>query len=75
MASLPLAAQLLIYPITDPASTHPSQEENGEGYFLTNADMQWFEQAYAGAPFFERWRDPIREAYAAVNEVRAQGPA
>jgi acetyl esterase len=47
-AGLPLAAQLLIYPVTDPATTYPSQEENGEGYFLTNADMQWFEHAYAG---------------------------
>jgi len=47
-AGLPLAAQLLIYPITDPATTHPSQTENGEGYFLTASDMEWFEQAYAG---------------------------
>lgn len=47
-AGLPLAAQLLIYPFTDPATTYPSQEENGEGYFLTASDMEWFEQAYAG---------------------------
>jgi acetyl esterase len=47
-AGLPLAAQLLIYPVTDPATTYPSHEENGEGYFLTASDMRWFEQAYAG---------------------------
>ncbi|MEV4423605.1 alpha/beta hydrolase [Patulibacter sp. NPDC049589] len=47
-AGLPLAAQLLIYPVTDPATRYPSHEENGKGYFLTAADMTWFEQAYAG---------------------------
>jgi acetyl esterase len=47
-AGLPLTAQLLFYPITDPGTKHPSLEEHGEGKLLTLSDMQWFEQAYAG---------------------------
>lgn len=47
-AGLPLAAQWLIYPVTDPGTEHPSLQENGDGYFLTGADIEWFTQAYAG---------------------------
>jgi acetyl esterase len=47
-AGLPLTAQLLFYPITDPGTKHPSLAEHGEGKLLTLTDMQWFEQAYAG---------------------------
>jgi acetyl esterase len=52
---VPLAAQLLLYPATDPAMTSPSIAENAEGYFLTRRDMAWFYQQYlpagpAGAP-------------------------
>ncbi|GAA4694355.1 alpha/beta hydrolase [Pseudonocardia yuanmonensis] len=45
-AGLPLAAQLLFYPATDPSMTSPSVRENGEGYFLTHADMIWFLEQY-----------------------------
>jgi acetyl esterase len=38
----PLRAQVLIYPVTDCTLSHPSIEENGEGYLLTAADMRWF---------------------------------
>ena len=43
-----LAAQLLIYPAVDfhAESDHPSRVENAEGYFLTQADMEWFREAY-----------------------------
>jgi acetyl esterase len=44
---LPLVAQLLIYPATDPSMSHPSITENGEGFFLTRADMRWFFEQYA----------------------------
>lgn len=48
---LPLAAQLMFYPATDPAMTSPSFAENGAGYFLTGRDMAWFYQQYLpGAP-------------------------
>src|SRR6266568_106920 len=43
---IPLAAQLLLYPATDPAMTSASIAGNGEGYFLTRHDMAWFYQQY-----------------------------
>jgi acetyl esterase len=43
---IPLAAQLMFYPATDPAMTSPSFAENGAGYFLTGRDMAWFYQRY-----------------------------
>jgi len=46
---IPLAAQLLLYPATDPAMTSPSIAENGAGYFLTGRDMAWFYQQYLPA--------------------------
>ncbi|MCE3553247.1 alpha/beta hydrolase [Pseudonocardia sp. RS11V-5] len=45
-AGLPLAGQLLFYPATDPAMTSQSVRDNGEGYFLTHADMAWFLAQY-----------------------------
>lgn len=44
---LPLAAQLLLYPATDPTMSQPSIMENGDGFFLTHADMRWFFEQYA----------------------------
>ena len=50
-AGFELAAQLLVYPVTDVTgayadATHnarfPSRAENAEGYFLSSAVMQWF---------------------------------
>ena len=46
---IPLAAQLMLYPATDPAMTSPSMAENGQGYFLTRRDMAWFYQQYLPA--------------------------
>ena len=43
-----LAFQLLVYPVTDCTMSHPSIEENGEGYFLTSATMRWFIDHYLG---------------------------
>jgi acetyl esterase len=43
---IPLAAQLLFYPATDPSMASPSYIENGEGYFLTRDDMAWFYRQY-----------------------------
>ena len=39
---------LLIYPITDFVTEHPSIEENAEGLFLTRDDMDWFHGHYLG---------------------------
>src|SRR3954471_21625743 len=54
-AGIKLAAQLLVYPVTDVAGGYadaemnarfPSRAENAEGYFLSRAVMQWFADHY-----------------------------
>src|SRR5256714_7718549 len=56
-AGIKLAAQLLVYPVTDALggfegvaenARFPSREENADGYFLTRATMQWFCAHYLG---------------------------
>src|SRR5581483_6227810 len=41
-----LRHQLLVYPVTDATLSFPSMEENGEGYLLTKASMEWFTAHY-----------------------------
>jgi acetyl esterase len=83
---VPLAAQLLLYPATDPAMTSASIAENGTGYFLTRHDMAWFYQQYlpAGpdnapdsAPDSARdsTRDSAPEADLAAADVADVAPA
>ena len=43
---LELRHQLLVYPVTDLAATGGSRESNGEGYFLTQDTMLWFQDSY-----------------------------
>src|SRR6202521_2994405 len=54
-AGIHLAAQLLVYPVTDAAgyvadarqnARFPSRTENAEGYFLSRAVMEWFCRHY-----------------------------
>src|SRR3954453_4418086 len=54
-AGIRLAAQLLVYPVTEVAGGYadaemnarfPSRAENAEGYFLSRAVMQWFAGHY-----------------------------
>jgi len=40
--------QLLVYPVTDCTLSHPSMDENAEGYFLTKDTMVWFVGHYLG---------------------------
>jgi acetyl esterase len=48
----PLAAQLLIYPVTDLEDEggvrYPSRAEHAEGYLLTGDDLRWFAGLYLG---------------------------
>ena len=44
-----IAFQLLIYPVTDFAFTTGSYTDNGEGFLLQRATMQWFWAHYLGA--------------------------
>lgn len=43
-----LVHQLLVYPGVDLTMSHPSIEENGEGYLLTRDTMRWFTDNYVG---------------------------
>lgn len=43
------ALQMLIYPVTDFTRRRRSRELFGEGFFLTNAEMDWFSDSYLGA--------------------------
>ncbi|MDQ6839301.1 MAG: alpha/beta hydrolase [Actinomycetota bacterium] len=45
-----LVAQLLAYPAVDPAMGFPSIAANGEGFFLTAADIAWFWHQYLPTP-------------------------
>ena len=54
-AGIKLAAQLLVYPVTDVAGNYadakenarfPSRRDNAEGYFLSRAVMEWFSGHY-----------------------------
>ena len=40
--------QLLVYPVTDLTLSHPSMDENADGYFLTKVGMAWFVEHYVG---------------------------
>ncbi|MEZ5205542.1 MAG: alpha/beta hydrolase [Acidimicrobiales bacterium] len=64
-------AQLLVYPVTDCTLSHPSIEENGEGYFLDRATMQWFVDLYLGG----RLARPPAGVAAGVRHRGAGGPA
>ncbi|MET4261705.1 acetyl esterase [Bradyrhizobium sp. S3.12.5] len=68
-----LAAQLLVYPVTDVVGGYadarenarfPSRAENAEGYFLSRAVMEWFAGHYlADASHATDWRvSPLRAA-------------
>jgi acetyl esterase len=50
-------AQVLIYPATDLVSERPSHEENGQGYFLTIDEMEWFHGNYLPSP--DDGNDPL----------------
>ena len=41
-----LRFQLLLYPVTDHTFSSPSYQENGAGYMLSRADMEWYRDHY-----------------------------
>ncbi len=53
--AIPIALQLLIYPVTDCDFGTPSHLRHGRGPFLTTEDMIWFFRQYAPE---ELWADP-----------------
>lgn len=62
--SIPLRAQMLLYPVTDhPDGGHASYEENASGYGLEASSMRWFWRQYAdGVPADDPGISPLREA-------------
>src|ERR1700681_263342 len=80
-AGIKLAAQLLVYPVTDVAGNYadshenarfPSRAENADGYFLSRAVMEWFAGQYlADASHGTDWRvSPLR-----AKNLAGLGPA
>ena len=56
-----LKGQLLLTPVTDGAGDHVSFTENGEGFVLTKALMEWFWGHYADpADRAHPWASPLR---------------
>ncbi|MFM8411260.1 MAG: alpha/beta hydrolase, partial [Alphaproteobacteria bacterium] len=49
-------AQMLVYPVTDVSTKHPSYRHFSEGFLLSEADMDWFKGHYL--PSSEHARDP-----------------
>jgi acetyl esterase len=45
-AKVPVIAQFPIYPATDSSRVYPSYSEFAEGFLLTRAGMEWFEDNY-----------------------------
>lgn len=66
------AMQLLIYPVTETAGTAASRRTFGEGFLLTRADMDWFEERYL-PPGADR-NDP-RVALLEASELSGLPPA
>lgn len=67
-----IAAQMLLYPVTDFESERPSHRENADGYFLTLDDMYWFRDQYV--PVEADRRDP-RVAPAVADDLSGLPPA
>ena len=68
-----LRFQLLVYPATEMHFSHPSIDENADGYFLTKADIAWFRGHYCP---HEDWNDPRMSPLLAHNDaVRDVAPA
>ncbi|MFM0643739.1 alpha/beta hydrolase [Paraburkholderia bryophila] len=61
-----IAHQLLLYPVVDCATEHPSYESKGDGYFLSADQMRWFKDQYFGPAADHAQRaDPLASPLAA----------
>jgi acetyl esterase len=45
--------QVLVYPAVSPREDWPSRENNAEGYYLEESDMEWFGDCYYGSDVHE----------------------
>jgi acetyl esterase len=69
-----LRLQLLAYPVTDANFDTASYKENGEGYFLTAATMQWFWSHYTGSDLDGDRTDP-RASVLRTEDLTGAAPA
>jgi acetyl esterase len=83
-AAVPVLAQMPFYPAGHPTRHYPSLDAFGEGFLLSRASMQWFDQCYA--PDRKDWRyDPLAAELedlpptlvvtASLDPIRDQGRA
>lgn len=63
-----IAYQLLIYPMVDARGKYASRTENGQGYLLSSADIDWFYGHYLSQPSDadEPYASPIRGSLAGL---------
>ena len=66
------AAQLLVYPVTDLSTKHPSYRTFSNGFFLTEAEMDWYRGHYL--PDEAAARDP-RASPLLAADLRGLPPA
>jgi acetyl esterase len=64
--------QVLLYPMTDLTMSHPSVEENGDGYMLTRDAIEWCVDHYLGGGADAR--DPRVSPLMADDAVLAAAP-
>lgn len=70
-----LVHQALVYPATDMTMSHPSIDENAEGYLLTKAAMEWFGQQYLEGVTIDRTDPSISPLFADEATVAASASA
>ncbi len=70
--SLPVAFQLLVYPVTDADLDTPSYQDNASGYWLTREGMRWFWEQYVPG---RRSQSPRRVAAAGGRPARRRSGA
>ena len=70
-----LRHQLLVYPVTDLTLSHPSIDENAEGYLLTKAGMQWFVDHYIAGTGVVADDPSVSPLYATDAAIAAAPPA
>jgi len=68
-----LVFQVLVYPATDLTLSHPSIDENGEGYFLTKDAMVWFTNHYVATADAKHPR--VSPLFAETESVAGAPPA
>ena len=70
--SVPIAAQILIYPVTDCDFETESYQQFSDGYPLMRQDMQWFFNHYAPK---DQWSAPLIAPLKHVQETKGLPPA